>query len=145
MLQWAVDMGAAARAMHDSLDEQGVVLASLFSAGSLGQLADAWTAVDSAPHMVALPEPEAVQAAFESNGFQLTWQQPFTAEVYFDSLADIRQHLRGLGATNAVSGRAKGLMSRAKLQRLQAALETFRTAQGIPMTWNAWLFKAEKK
>lgn len=144
MLQWATDMHAAAEAIAATLAPGGQVVAGLFTAGSLTELTQAWEAVDDLPHTVSLPDIESTRQAFESAGFELRWEKRLHTQVHFENLAAVRGHLRGLGATNALQQRAKGLMSRQKLQRLNNALESFRQPQGIPMTWNAWLFKAEK-
>jgi malonyl-CoA O-methyltransferase len=144
MLQWAVDMPAAARAIAESLKPGGSLLASLFTQGSLGELAQAWAAVDNEQHVLPLPPIEGTRQAFAAAGFHITWEQPFSRQLYFGSVAEIGRHLRGLGATNALQQRKKGLMGRQQLARLTEALEPFRDERGIALTWNAWLFKAEK-
>lgn len=145
MLQWAVDMPAAARAIAESLKPGGSLLASLFTQGSLGELAQAWAAVDNEQHVLPLPPIESTRQAFAAAGFHITWEQPFSRQLYFGSVAEIGRHLRGLGATNALQQRKKGLMGRQQLARLTEALEPFRDEHGIALTWNAWLFKAEKR
>lgn len=144
MLQWAADMPAAAQEIYQSLKPPGALVASLFTEGSLRELEQAWAQVDDEQHVVPLPSIEHTRRAFEDAGFTIAWQQPFSQPLYFDSVADIGRHLRGLGATNALQQRKKGLMGRQQLARLTAALEPFRQPQGIALTWNAWLFKAEK-
>jgi malonyl-CoA O-methyltransferase len=144
MLQWATDMPLAAEAIAANLKPGGSLLASLFTAGSLTELAQAWATVDDAEHVLPLPAIDGTRQAFEAVGLRISWQQPFTRQLHFDSLGDIGRHLRGLGATNALKQRKKGLMGRQQLARLTAALEPFRDEQGIALTWNAWLFKAEK-
>lgn len=144
MLQWAGDLPLAMREIYDSLKSGGEFWGCLFTDGSLSELAEAWKAVDDHPHLSQLPTQLATQKALLDAGFELQWQQAVSTQLHFADLAAIRDHLRGLGATNATQQRRKGLMSRSALKTLTHALESHRQTDGIPLTWNAWMFGARK-
>lgn len=145
MLQWADDLPAAMRQIHHSLQAGGTLLGSLFSYQSLHELRQAWRAVDDQPHLIELPAIEHAEAALTAAGFEIDWQHRFTTTAYFDDLNGIRDHLRGLGATNTHRQRNTGLVGKKAIATLRHALEQQRTPQGIPLSWEAWLFKAKKK
>lgn len=144
MLQWADDLAAAMQQIAQTLKPGGYVLGSLFSNRSLQQLRQAWRAVDDKPHVIEMPTIESTQAALEAAGFALSWQQRFTTTAHFDDLNQIRDHLRGLGATNTHRQRNAGLVGKQAILKLRQALEQQRQPCGIPLDWEAWLFKAQK-
>lgn len=144
MLQWAGDLKLAMSQIEQSLNPGGVFIGSLFTAGSLNELRQAWLAVDNKPHLIELPNADDTQIALTAAGLTIEWSQPFNTLAYFDDLNGIRDHLRGLGATNAHRSRQTGLVGKSALATLKAALEQQRTHNGIPLTWQAWLFKAVK-
>ena len=145
MLQWAEDLPKAFAQIHSSLKPEAEFCGSLFTGGSLVELKTAWAEVDDQPHVVEMPSQAEVKAALEHAGFDLLWSETLNTQRYFAGLAAIRDHLRGLGATNTATARAKGLMGRQQLLRLREALEQFRESQGIRISWQAWLFKAKKR
>lgn len=144
MLQWADDLPLAMREIYGALKPGGEFWGCLFTDGSLAELANAWKAVDDQPHLSELPTQTASQSALLGAGFNVHWQQAVNTQLHFTDLAAIRDHLRGLGATNANQQRSKGLMSKSALQKLTQALEQYRQPDGIPLTWNAWMFGARK-
>lgn len=144
MLQWVEDMPTAMQNIHAALEPNSVFLGCLFAQGSLQELRNAWASVDDDSHVVTLPQPQAVESALLAAGFSIQWQQNISTVLHFRNLSAIRDHLRGLGATNATQQRRKGLTGKAALTQLTRSLENSREEAGIPLTWNAWLFKAEK-
>lgn len=144
MLQWADDLGLAIQQIKRSLKPGGSFIGSLFTDGSLLELRKAWRAVDDQPHLIELPKAEAAKAALLNNGLMLDWEYSFNTTAYFADLNGIRDHLRGLGATNAHQQRNTGLMGKSAIATLRAALDAQRVEQGIPLSWQAWLFKASK-
>ena len=55
--------------------------------------------------------------------------------LHYPQLGELTRELRALGATNHNPGRPAGLGGAARLRRLTAGYEQFRTAQGLPATW----------
>lgn len=144
MLQWAGNLPLAMQQIQHSLKPGGVFVGSLFTADSLTELRQAWRAVDDKPHLIEMPKAEQAQQALTAAGFNLEWNQLFETQAYFDDLSGIRDHLRGLGATNAHQQRQTGLVGKTALATLKAALEKKRNSNGLPISWQAWLFKAVK-
>lgn len=144
MLQWVSNMPVAAAAIHNSLKPNGTVVAALFTRGSLIELKQAWAAVDDKSHVRELPLADEVCTAFESSGLAICWQERLRLRRYFHSFSDIRAHLRGLGASNVEASRRKGLTTKGQLAKLLNALEEKRDEQGLPVTWEVLMFKAEK-
>lgn len=144
MLQWAGDLNLAMQQVQQSLKPGGVFVGSLFTAGSLIELRQAWRAVDNKPHLIELPEASDAKQALSHAGLSLQWSRPFNTQAYFNDLNGIRDHLRGLGATNTHQQRQTGLVGKTALATLKTALDIQRTERGIPLSWQAWLFKAVK-
>lgn len=144
MLQWADDLGLAMQQIQRCLKPGGSFVGSLFTDGSLRELRKAWRAVDDQPHLIELPKAEAAKSALLRSGLTLDWEYSFNTTAHFEDLNGIRDHLRGLGATNTHKQRNTGLMGKSAITTLRTALDAQRVEQGIPLSWQAWLFKASK-
>lgn len=138
MLQWVSDPQAVFHEMARVLKPGGSAVVSTFAEGTLYELQQSFLAVDGAPHVSEFlaPHYSLMQAREAGLSLLLAHQVPMVRH-YPDTVALMRD-LQAIGATNALSGRRRGMMTSRQFSRLeQAYAKKFSTAQGLPATWQA--------
>ncbi len=96
----------------------GRVAFSTLAHGSLGELHQAWAAVDDRPHANRFASADAVHAAAPDARMTLR-QHPVT--LLFGDALSAMQSLKGIGATHLHAGRANRTLTRRELRRLEDA------------------------
>jgi malonyl-CoA O-methyltransferase len=134
-LQWIEDLPALFNEFRRVLRPGAYVAFSTFGPDSLFELRAAWSAADDTPHVNGFLDIARVGDALVSAGFRdpVLDGEHFTL-AYDDAFALMRD-LKGIGATNADVRRARGLTGKARLQRMIAAYEPFRTDGKLPATY----------
>ncbi len=135
MLQWCDDplepFAELARVMAP-----GAALAfSTLGPATLQELRAAWARVDSLPHVHRFLDMHDVGNALLRTGFEQPVLDVDIHELSYGSVRELMRDLQRLGAGNAAQGRARGLMGRGVLARLEAAYEPLRRAARLPSTW----------
>jgi SAM-dependent methyltransferase len=147
-LHWVNDLPGALIRIRRILRPDGLFLAALFGAGTLGELREAWATAESAeeggasPRIAPFAEVRDAGALLQRAGFALPMADLDAITVsYADAFALMRE-LRGMGETNALHQRRKSFTRRATLM---AAAEAYRVGFGdaggrIPATFQVlWL------
>jgi malonyl-CoA O-methyltransferase len=136
-IQWIADLPALFDEFRRVLRPGGMLSFSTFGPLTLHELREAWSEVDRAPHVSRFPDIQRVGDALLAAGFRdpVLDGEDFTL-TYADAPALMRD-LKAIGATNADSQRARGLLTRARLQAVAQAYEPFRRAQDgrLPATY----------
>lgn len=137
MLQWVSDPQAAFHEIARVLKPGGNAVISTFGEGTLYELQQSFLAVDGAPHVSEFlaPHYSIMQAREAGLSLLLAHQVPIVRH-YEDTVALMRD-LQAIGATNALAGRRRGLMTSRQFSRLEEAYKKFSTPQGLPATWQA--------
>lgn len=145
MLQWISDPRAAFDEMARVLKPGCHAVVSTFAEGTLYELAQAFAAIDEAPHVSRFAPPHALMEAAHHAGFSmlLAHQVPIV-QRYPDTVALMRA-LQNIGATNAEADRKRGLMTSRQFARLeQSYAKRFSSPQGLPATWQALYLVLQK-
>jgi malonyl-CoA O-methyltransferase len=135
MLQWCDPLDHALAEVRRVLKPEGFFAFSTFGPDTLRELRSAWARADSHNHVNrfldmhdigdALVRAGLVEPVLDVDRLQVT---------YGDALALMRD-LKSIGARNATAGRPRSLLSRARLQRVLAAYESFRKDGRLPATY----------
>ncbi|MFM1886376.1 MAG: hypothetical protein RL026_1533 [Pseudomonadota bacterium] len=134
MLQWCQPPDAALAEIRRVLRPGGLLLLSSFGPATLQELRRAWAAVDDAPHVNEFTDLLDLGAALQRAGFHEPVLDVDRVCRFVPDWRTLALQLRGMGA-NHVPGRAPGLAGRQRLQAMQAAYESFRQPQGLPVSW----------
>lgn len=136
-LQWANDPAKAFSEMARVLKPGRMAVISTLAEGTLAELAQAFKAVDEAPHVSDfLPVHHLLSLAHKA-GFSLSQARQIPIIEYYPDSVALMRALQNIGATNARRGRKKGLMTSRQFARIEQAYRRFQTKEGLPATWQA--------
>ncbi|WP_413493505.1 malonyl-ACP O-methyltransferase BioC [Morganella psychrotolerans] len=116
-VQWCDSLSAALAGLFRVTRAGGTVAFSTLSTGSLAELNQAFSCVDSARHANGFLSRDAIRAACLPYHHTLSEVQ---YRLTFSSLPALLHSLKGIGATRVHQGRSAGLMTRNKLAQLAA-------------------------
>jgi malonyl-CoA O-methyltransferase len=92
-------------------------------ANTLRELRESWMLVDPAPRVHQFMDMHDVGDAMLAAGLSQPVVDMEEITLEYDKFPDLMRDLKGIGATNADRNRSRGLMTPAKLKRLQQAYE----------------------
>lgn len=143
-LQWCQDLPRLMAEQYRVLCPGGSLVFSTVGPDSLGELRQAWLAVDSYVHVNRFSPLETVRGAIEGAGFAIDDISVVRRVSYYPRLQDLTRELKGLGAHNVNQGRNTGLTGRRQIAALKAAYEKWRTPEGLPASWEIFTVVAVK-
>lgn len=134
-LQWADNLERCFAEWRRVLKPDGAVFFTTFLPNTLHELRQSWQTVDDAVHVNAFVAQDAIVFALKKAGF--THIDIFSAShtLYYTQLQDLARELKAIGAHNMNAGRPQGLTGKNRWARLMAAYESYRTAHGLPATY----------
>lgn len=134
-LQWCEDLSVPLKEIRRILKPGGGVYFSTLLEGSLFELNQAWSEVDSHQHVNRFISRNKVKLALAQAGYADHHLFLDTITLRYASAFALMKDLKGIGATH-VSGRSKGLVSRRSLIQVETAYRAFCGADGdLPATY----------
>ncbi len=116
-VQWSEDLPGALRQFRRVLRPEGTLLFSTLGDGSLHEVHEAWSHLDALPHANRfLSEP---QIAAACHAEQLVCSAERVTLHFPDALSAMRS-LKGIGATHLHQGRDRQILTRQRLNQLEA-------------------------
>ena len=134
-LQWCEALPAAFGEARRTLREGGLFLFSTLGPDTLKELRAASAAVDESPRVNRFIDMHVIGDVLGAAGFADPVMEAEHITVEYDDAMTLLRDLKGLGATNAQTGRARGLLARRRLHALVAAYEPFRRNGKLPATY----------
>jgi malonyl-CoA O-methyltransferase len=122
-LQWSNDLFATFKEFKRVGRPGGLILFTTLGANTLRELRQSWAAVDPRPRVHQFMDMHDVGDALLSAGLSQPVVDMEVITIEYDRFFDLMRDLKGIGATNADRNRSRGLMTPAKLKRLQQAYE----------------------
>ncbi|MGA8277719.1 MAG: malonyl-ACP O-methyltransferase BioC [Rhodanobacteraceae bacterium] len=114
----------------------GLMLLSTFGPDTLRELRAAWAAADDAhPHVGRFLDMHDIGDAMLAAGLRDPVLDVEHLTVTYPDVHALMRELKGIGATNAASDRARGLTGKARFARMREAYEAMRVDGRIPSTW----------
>jgi malonyl-CoA O-methyltransferase len=134
VLQWLDDPTPAFREFRRVLAPRGLLLFSSFGPDTLCELRAAWSEVDGAPHVNRFLDMHDVGDALVNAGLTEPVLDVEHLTTQYAAPRDLMRELKGLGAHNSATARARGLTGRRRLAAVEAAYP--RGAAGsVAATW----------
>jgi malonyl-CoA O-methyltransferase len=134
-LQWASDTEAAFRELHRAISPNGLLLFATFGPDTLKELRRAFAQVDDGTHVSRFLDMHDIGDMLVHAGFQHPVMEMEMLTLTYSDLKRLLRDLKGIGAHNAASGRARGMMGKLAWQKLEQAYETERSAGRLPATY----------
>ena len=136
MLQWSSDLYATLSGINRVLADNGMFCFSSFSEGTLWELKKSWEAVDHAPHSSDFLSLEQFETVTNSAGFSSVDIVTETIVESYSSIRELLLSMKGIGASNAHSGRDRGLTGKQRFHAFERAYDGYRLENGAyPCTW----------
>lgn len=133
-LQWAEDPEAVIKEILRVLKPDGTAIITTFAHGTLRELEEAFTAVDSEKHISKFIEPsQLLLRVVHIGGLLLEVNEQIYKQSY-DNVLSLMRSIKNIGASNKLSSRRKGLMTPSQLAKVEKA---YKTENGeISASWN---------
>jgi malonyl-CoA O-methyltransferase len=146
-LQWVRDLANALAELHRVLAVDGLLTFTTFGPDTLKELRAAFSSVDAHPHVGRFVDMHDIGDLLVHTGFADPVMHMETITLTYAEPMALLRELKAIGATNAAAGRARGMMGRARFERMTAALASSARDGRIAATFevvygHAW--KAER-
>lgn len=135
MLQWCDDLDAAFREVRRVLRPDGVFTFTTFGPDTLRELRSAWAAIDDYSHVNTFIDMHDVGDALVRAGLTEPVLDVERIKLTYKDVVALMRDLKIIGAHNVTAGRARGLMGRSTLKKLEAAYEPYRRDGVLPATY----------
>lgn len=138
-IQWCNDLDAALQEFHRVLQPEGLLMFSTFGPDTLRELR-----VATNQNNVGEPSRTSVSRFIDMHdigdalvraGFSAPVLDVERFTLTYDDVKSVMRDLKNIGAHNATDGRARGLLGRGFLQKLQENYEQFRSEGKLPATF----------
>ena len=135
LLQWCDDLDLALAELRRVLAPGGLLLFATLGPDTLHELRCAWSAADGHEHVSRFLDMHDIGSALSRAGFQEPVLDVDRLTLHYPQVLDLMRNLKAIGARNATASRTRGLTSRARLERVQAAYENERREGLLPATY----------
>lgn len=118
-VNWCLDLPNLINEVYRALKPSGVFLFSTYGPNTLYELKKSWLAIDDHPHINPFMQMESIGDILLHNKFIEPVVNQEYIDLKFSSIGKLFEFLKYTGQTNAHSARYKGLLTPAKLKRLE--------------------------
>lgn len=142
-IQWCDPATVFAEAWR-VLEPGGLLAVSTLGPETFHELRAAFAGIDTHRHTLEFDTPETIRTALEASGFgQINIRREHHA-IHYPDLKTLLRAVKAIGAHNVGEGGRSGMMGRAAWQQVEAAYERFRTADGLPASYDVILAYARR-
>ncbi len=138
-IQWCNDLDAALQEFHRVLQPEGLLMFSTFGPDTLRELRIATsqknTGEGSFTSVSRFIDMHDIGDALVRAGFSAPVLDVERFTLTYDDVKSVMRDLKSIGAHNATDGRARGLLGRGFLQKLEENYEQFRYEGKLPATF----------
>jgi malonyl-CoA O-methyltransferase len=150
-LQWCQNLLAAFTEVRRTLAPGGLLMFTTLGPDTLRELRKAWASISNAPHVNQFLDMHDIGDTLIAAGFgDPVMETEYLTVPYMDVMTLMRD-LKGIGASNSNSERARGMFGRRSLAAVQAAYEPERRSDGtLPATYevvygHAWAVDGRRR
>ena len=144
-LQWCEYLDTAFAEAHRALAKNGYFCLTTLGPKTLYELKAAWSCVDEYEHVNQFQNFSQWSEAFTKQGFKIIHSHQQYKVLQFESLKQLSQELKQLGAHNMNAGQSRSLMGKQRWQCLQTAYDAYRMTNGYyPATYEVYYIILKK-
>ena len=134
-VQWCESLGNVLAEVYRVLKPGGWFLFSTLAEGSLDELRQAWLSVDNQQHVNSYLSLKRQESYISQSEFYVSSLYQKTEVTYYPSVKSLLKDMKGLGTNTVISQKSLGLSRRNPLLQLRNGYSAFKTAQGLPATY----------
>ncbi len=134
-VQWCNDLPATFAGLHRIIRNDGLLLFSTFGPDTLSELRSAFSGVDGYNHISRFADMHDIGDMLVAAGFADPVMEMEKITLTYADVKAVMQDLRDIGAHNATSGRAPGMLGKAKWARIVQNYEALRRDGRLPATF----------
>jgi len=134
-VQWC-DLPATLREARRVLRTGGQLALASLGPGTFHELRHAFAGVDAFRHTLAFHSPEEIARMAGAAGFSAVDVHSAREVAHYPDFKSLLRAVKAIGANQIGAGQRPGLMSRAAFSRAEAAYETWRSADGLPLSYD---------
>ena len=149
-IQWCNDLDAALLEFYRVLQPEGLLMFSTFGPDTLKELRVATGRQDGMTSVSRFIDMHDIGDALVRAGFSAPVLDVERFTLTYDDVKSVMRDLKSIGAHNATDGRARGLLGRGFLQKLESNYEQYRADGKLPATFevvygHAWRGQEKEK
>lgn len=134
-LQWCNDLPATFAELRRVLQTEGLLMFSTFGPDTLQELRAAFHEVDGYNHVNRFADMHDIGDMLGAAGFADPVMEMEKLTLTYADVKAVMQDLKSIGAHNATTGRAQGMMGKAAWERVTANYEKLRRDGKLPATF----------
>jgi malonyl-CoA O-methyltransferase len=146
MVQWC-DLGQVLQQIHSALKPNGKAFVATLVDGSLFELEQAWSKVDSDKHIHEYLTPEQISLSLKNLPWSQVESSTTTELLWFANARMLAKELKSLGANFVQHRKHKGLITKNVWQQMEGAYQSEfynQQHQGIPATYQVMYIELTK-
>jgi malonyl-CoA O-methyltransferase len=143
-VQWCDDFNTVLSEAYRCLQPGGQLLLSTLAQGTLKELKQAWASADQYQHVNEFIDGSQLSVDARNSDFDVQELLLATEFEYYDSVRELTDSLKRIGAHNITPGRAKALTSPGTIKKFTKALMDFKIEQGIPARYKVFICLLKK-
>ncbi|MFT4560727.1 MAG: malonyl-CoA O-methyltransferase [Gammaproteobacteria bacterium] len=132
---WCNNLDAVLEECHRVLKPNGLLLFSSLGPDTLRELREAWSSVESSPHVNLFVDMHDVGDSLIRAGFASPILECDKTIVNYNDVNALMRDLRGTGSVNSLKGRKKRFTSRREFVQMAETYEKFRSNSKLPATF----------
>ena len=144
-IQWCNHLPQLMAELKRVLKPGGSAYVATLGPETLQELKKSWQQVDDYVHVNRFQPAQQLRKAAAQAGLIVNQLQQENRTLYYAQLNELTRELKSLGAHNVNAGKPEGLTGRARLLAFKNAYESFRTAQGLPATYEVIYLTVNKE
>lgn len=138
-IQWCADVNTLFSEIARVLKPGGRFVFATLVDGTLYELKQAWQEADSYQHVNRFLQKETVLTGVSAANLLVEHAEVEAEVPMYETVRDLTQELKQLGAHNLNQGRSKSVTGRERIRRFRQAYETFRNENGLlPATYQVF-------
>ncbi|MDD2686389.1 MAG: malonyl-ACP O-methyltransferase BioC [Gallionella sp.] len=134
-VQWCNDLPATFVELHRVIKNEGLLIFSTFGPDTLKELRVAFSGVDGYNHVNRFADMHDIGDMLVAAGFADPVMEMEKITLTYGDVRAVMQDLRSIGAHNATTGRAPGMLGKEKWARIVQNYETLRSNGKLPATF----------
>lgn len=134
-LQWSYDLPAIFSEFRRIMKADAMLVFTCYGPDTLYELKQAWRAVDDLPHVNDHPDMHDIGDEMLAAGFREPVMDAERLKLEYPDVLSLMRDLKGIGAHNVASQRARGLTGKDHLKLMLEAYEQFRRNDRYPASY----------